>query len=162
MLPLHVTVIPDGAAGLDVGSGAGLPGIPIAICRPDVAMTLVESNRKKFLFLHHLIQSLPLPNARALLERVETLADHPLHAHTYDVAFVRAVGSLAAMVPAVFPLLKPGGHLVMHKGPDASQEIADAADVLAPWAGCVEQCVSMTLPELPMTSTIVVVRKGTV
>lgn len=159
ILPLLAMDIPHGAALVDVGSGSGFPGIPIKICRPNISMTLIESNRKKYLFLTHLIQCLALSSTRALLERVERLVDDSTQAQLYDLALVRAVGPLAELLPSIFPLLKPSGRLIAYKGPEPSQEIAEAEDALNQWSGIVEKVVSFSLPELPITTTIVIVRK---
>lgn len=122
-------------------------------------MTLVESNRKKSLFLRHLILTLPLPTATVLLERVEALAGNPVYREAFDVALIRAVGPLGELLPSIFPLLRLGGCLIAYKGPDPSQELADAQERLSRWSGVIERVAPVSLPELPITSTIVVVIK---
>jgi 16S rRNA (guanine(527)-N(7))-methyltransferase RsmG len=86
-------LIPHGARVLDIGSGAGLPGIPLAITRPDIAMTLLEPRSKRAVFLQQVVRSVPVLNARVLEERIENLVE-PL----YDVATVRALGNLKAIL----------------------------------------------------------------
>jgi len=82
-------LIPDGARLLDIGSGAGLPGLPLAIVRPDLAVTLLEPRGKRAAFLRHAVRAVPVQNAQVLEDRVEKLAK-PL----YDVATIRALADL--------------------------------------------------------------------
>lgn len=102
---------------LDVGSGGGLPGIPIAIARPDWRVTLVEASQKKGAFLAQAIAELRLGNAEVAIARVEDLRPAPL----YDIAISRAFADLAAFAAAVLPHLAEGGSIVAMKGvhPDA-------------------------------------------
>ncbi len=100
-------LIAHGARVLDIGSGAGLPGIPIVITRPDLSMTLLEPRSKRAEFLRHAVRSVPVDNAKVLEARVERLSDA-----IYDLAVVRAVGNLAgALGDARF--LRSEGHLLV-------------------------------------------------
>lgn len=105
--------IPTGPVRLlDVGSGAGLPGIPLAIARPDLAVTLVDSNHKKGTFMQQAVAELGLRNAVVRVARVEELpADAP-----FDVVVSRAFSDLATFAEACLHLLAPGGRLLAMKG----------------------------------------------
>jgi 16S rRNA (guanine527-N7)-methyltransferase len=105
---------PVRAAGtiVDIGSGAGFPGLPLAIALPRARVDLVESAGRKTAVIERLAAAAQIENGRALTERVEELGSREV----YDVATVRAVASLAVLVEYAAPLLKVGGHLVAWKG----------------------------------------------
>ena len=102
----------------DLGSGAGLPGIPLAIARPDIAVTLVESNGKKARFLREAARSLPLPNVRVFEARVQTVAG------LFDTVACRAFASLRNMLLWGGHLLAPGGSWLALKGRSDTSELA--------------------------------------
>ncbi len=104
----------------DLGTGPGLPGIPLAIARPDVRVTLVESNGKKARFLREAVRTLGLTNARVAESRAEAL-DEP---GAYDAITARALDTLAGIVAVGGHLLKPGGQLLAMKGVRPDDEIA--------------------------------------
>lgn len=120
-------VLPPGGRLLDVGSGAGFPGIPLKIARPALVVTLVDAARRKVGFLNHLIRTLALDQTVARHVRVETLAADPQHAGGYDVVICRAFTDLAGFVAVGLPLLAPGGRLVALKGRTAEAEAAALA-----------------------------------
>lgn len=115
---------------VDIGTGAGLPGIPLAIARPDLEVTLIEATGKKINFLNHVIQSLGLDNTKAVQERVETLGRDPAHRQRYDVAVSRAVGPMPVVLEYSLPLLRVGGAVLAMKGPKAERELEDSSDAL--------------------------------
>ncbi len=104
---------------LDVGTGAGLPGIVLAIVRPDWQVTLLDSNQKKTAFLRQAVIELKLANTEVLCERIENL-DRP---QAYDVVISRAFSALADFVTAALPVLAPGGVLAAMKGVYPRDEI---------------------------------------
>jgi 16S rRNA (guanine527-N7)-methyltransferase len=99
----------------DLGSGAGFPGVPIAIVCPAVAMVLVESRRKRANFLREVVRQLALQNTQVAESRAEALAVSS--AETFDAVTARAFGSTATFAEAAYPLLKPGGVAIAMKGP---------------------------------------------
>jgi 16S rRNA (guanine527-N7)-methyltransferase len=100
---------------LDLGTGAGVPGIPLAICRPDVHVTLLDRSEKKITFLHRVVASLSLENCQPCCSAAEDLA-HRLRSQEYfDVVVSRGVGSMAHIMRLTAPLLKPGGRLLLRK-----------------------------------------------
>jgi 16S rRNA (guanine527-N7)-methyltransferase len=108
----QATVIPPGAAVLDLGSGAGLPGIPLAIIREDLQITLLDSKRMRALFLREVVEQLGLLNVRVLNERVEALARQ----RSFNVVTARAVASVEQLWEWSKELLLPGGRMVTQKG----------------------------------------------
>ncbi len=105
---------------LDVGTGAGLPGIPLAIARPDLNFSLLDTNSKKTRFVQQVVGELALPNVEVIKSRVESL-DRPGH---YALIAARAVASLAEIVTLTGSLLAPGGRWLLMKGTEPQQEIA--------------------------------------
>lgn len=124
MIPRHIldslVVLPfiHGQRLADLGSGAGLPGIPLAVARPDLAVTLIESNGKKARFLRAAARSLPLANVTVLEARVQGPAG------PFDTLTTRAFASLADMLAWGGHLLAPGGHWLAMKGRPPEAELA--------------------------------------
>jgi 16S rRNA (guanine527-N7)-methyltransferase len=116
---LSAAPIPSGDRVLDLGSGAGFPGIPVALVRPDLQMVLVESKRKKVLFLQKAVSELFLANCTVILGRIEETDIAP----PVDVVVSRAVADLATLIGWVRPLFRSGrGRLLAIKGPEADKE----------------------------------------
>src|SRR5918992_3498930 len=114
----------------DVGSGGGLPGIPIKIMRPDLATTLVESTGKKARFLHHAVDGLSLRGVEVANTRVEDLGRTPAHRGAYDVVTCRAVARLSVAAEYCVPLLKTGGCAIAMKGRLEPEELAEGNGAL--------------------------------
>jgi len=120
---------------VDVGSGGGLPGVPLAICLPDVHFTLLEATGKKAAFLERAIASLGLENAAVLNQRAEragrwSTRDEPSFRETFDLAIARAVGHTAIVAELCIPLVRVGGLVALVKGAKAEEELAEAAEAL--------------------------------
>jgi 16S rRNA (guanine527-N7)-methyltransferase len=103
------------ANAVDIGSGAGLPGIPLAIARPDLKITLLESSKKKSNFISLALQRLGLANARVLNMRAEEAGRSSLR-ESFDLAFARAVGPLPVVLEYSLPLLARGGLAILQRG----------------------------------------------
>jgi len=129
LVPLLESVGPSGRI-VDIGSGGGVPGIPIAIARPDLSVTLVEATQKKAAFLSAVASALGLPRVTVCAERAEKLAMGPLR-ETFDVVVARAVGRLSDILSITAPFAKSGGRLLLVKGQKANEELADAARMMA-------------------------------
>jgi 16S rRNA (guanine527-N7)-methyltransferase len=111
---------------IDLGSGGGFPGLPLALIRPDLHFTLVESARMKCLFLRHVVSELGIQNVEILHERAEHLSGG-----TFDLVLARAVGSLEALWDLAKPLLSPGSGLLAYKGPDEPRAVSDPRAVVS-------------------------------
>nr|WP_283139883.1 16S rRNA (guanine(527)-N(7))-methyltransferase RsmG [Rhizohabitans arisaemae] len=114
--------IPENARIVDIGSGAGLPGIVIAIIRPDVSVTLLEPLLRRTVFLSECVQELGLRNVEVVRGRAEEFAGE----RAFDVATARAVAPLDRLAKWALPLLRPGGELLALKGERAAEEIEQA------------------------------------
>lgn len=121
-------MIADSASVVDVGSGAGLPGIPLAIARPDLRLTLVEPLERRTVFLLEVVEQLGLLNVSVVRGRAEQVVDQ---AGGADVVTSRAVAPLGKLAAWCVPLLRPGGELMALKGASAAEEVARDADQLA-------------------------------
>lgn len=141
LLPL-LADLPEGSSVIDVGSGGGLPGVPLAITMPGLRFTLLEATGKKAEFLSALVPALGLGNCRVINERAERLAHdrgeksgpegerQGGHREAYDAAIIRAVGRLAVAAELTVPFVKPGGRVLLVKGEKAEEELAEAAEAL--------------------------------
>ena len=118
------------AAVIDVGTGGGMPGIPIAIARPDLRVTLLDATGKKIAFVQSVIDTLKLTNATAIQGRAELLGQDPKHRERYDVATCRAMGAVANLLECCMPLVKTEGRVLAMKGPKAEEELEDAANAM--------------------------------
>lgn len=128
-------VVPVGATVADVGSGAGLPGIPLAIARPDLEVTLVEPLLRRATFLQELVDDLGLTSVRVVRSRAEDLHRSDDVAPGFGVVTSRAVSALPQLLEWCMPLVSPTGVMLALKGSTAAAEVAEAARALALW-GC--------------------------
>jgi 16S rRNA (guanine527-N7)-methyltransferase len=119
-------VIPEGARVVDIGSGAGLPGVVLAIVRPDLSITLLEPLLRRTTFLNECVEMLELRNVTVCRARAEEVARE----FSVDVATARAVAPLERLITWALPLLRPGGELLALKGERAAAELEEARPVL--------------------------------
>lgn len=122
--------IPPGAPVLDVGAGAGFPGIPVKVLMPSLTMTLLDASRKKVSFLQHVIRLLKLADASAVQDRIEAFSSDPGRRQVFSVIICRAFTNLARFIELSLPLLSPSGILLAMKGRIDPEEINGASDVL--------------------------------
>jgi 16S rRNA (guanine527-N7)-methyltransferase len=120
-------LVPTGASLCDVGTGAGLPGLVIAITRPDVAVTLLDPQLRRADFLLEVVAELGVANARVVRARAED------HEGRYDVVTARAVAPLGRLARVAMGLCRPGGSLWAVKGERAEEELGEAASELPRW-----------------------------
>jgi 16S rRNA (guanine527-N7)-methyltransferase len=135
----------DGKSIVDMGSGAGLPGIPISICLSNVKVTSVDSVGKKINFQKHIKRLLKLDNFTALEARVEKLAQH-LSDQKIEIVTARAFTSIGRLVEYASPLLNAGGILLAMKGGDGGQEVEENASLIEKFGFICTQVDSHKLP----------------
>lgn len=144
---------------IDVGTGAGLPGLPLKIVCPAIRLTLVESIRKKAEFCKHIIETLGLTGVEVVHNRAETLGQSEQHRASYDWAVARAVAIAPVLLEYLLPLLKLNGLAVLQKGSTGPEEIQSAGQALAILGGEVLQMAPVELPKVTETRYLILVRK---
>lgn len=145
---------------IDIGAGAGLPGIPLALARPELGVTLVDSVGKKVAFMNQAIESLGLAaRARALHGRSEDLARDPAHRDAYDLVVARALAPLNVLVELTAPFAAPGALLVFSKGAKAAEELAEARRAISELKLRALPPVETELPEGAGERTLLVFEK---
>lgn len=150
---------PDARTLIDLGTGAGLPGLPLAIARPDLSVTLVDSVRKKVRFVEHVIADLALSNARAFWGRAEDLGRQPEHRERYGVATARAVAETAVLAEYALPLLRLGGVALLWKHGDLRAELGRAERALRLLGGGEPTVRPVRAPGLEAGRALVIVPK---
>lgn len=130
---------------IDVGSGAGFPGIPLSICLPEVRFVLLDALGKRVEFLKSVIDALGL-NAEAVHLRAEDGARRPEFREQFDLAVARAVASLNLLSEYLLPFVKPGGRMLAYKGPTLDAELADAGNALNALGGRFERAETVEIP----------------
>jgi 16S rRNA (guanine527-N7)-methyltransferase len=113
----------------DVGSGAGFPGLPIKIIRPEIEMYLIEPSRKKAAFLKHIIRQLGLKKAEVIEKRIEEIRANQELTELVDVAVTRALFSIKDFMKKASHIVKEGGTLILNKGPKVDEELKKLQDV---------------------------------
>lgn len=122
--------LPQGTAVIDVGSGGGVPGIPLAIARPDLRVTLLEVTGKKAAFLREAATTLELAHVAVAATRAEDAGRDPAHRERYDLAVARAVAPLDALAELTLPLVRVGGHVAAVKGSRVRAEVSVAGPAI--------------------------------
>lgn len=144
---------------MDLGSGGGIPGIPLAIVFPAAQFTLVDSVQKKATALQEFVQELGLKNVQVLPSRIEPLGQHSAHREEYDVVTARAVAPLRVLAELAVPLIHPYGQVVAYKGPDYVHELADAKVALEKLKAEKPKVYHYSLPEDSGERTLMVLTK---
>ncbi len=151
---------PTGALRVvDVGSGAGFPGLPLKIMLPEVRLTLIEATGKKAAFLEHMVKTLALADVEVLSARVENVGRQPEHREKYDLVLARAVAHLSVLAEYCLPLCRLGGRMIAQKGESAALEAQQATRAIRLLGGS-EACVKpVALPGVWRDHHLVVVDK---
>lgn len=144
LLPLPF--LPPVGQALDIGSGAGYPGIPLAIMRPELQWTLLDSSQKRCSFLQQAVDQLNLPQINILCARAEKAAHEPLLRQSFSVAIARAVSPLPALLEYALPFLIKGGLFLAMKGPGLQEELEKSQNALRLLGGNLQAVHKYVLP----------------
>ncbi|MEW6276291.1 MAG: 16S rRNA (guanine(527)-N(7))-methyltransferase RsmG [Bacillota bacterium] len=144
---------------VDVGAGAGLPGIPVKIMRPQIRLTLVDSSLKKVSFLEKAIRRLGLAGAAAVHGRAEELAHRAGLRGEFDYALSRALAPLPVLIEYCLGFLRPGGFLIALKGPAAAREERASGNALSLLGGAIREVKEFALPYLGHRRRLIVIEK---
>ena len=151
--------IKEGNSIVDVGTGAGFPGIPLKIARKDLKVTLVDSLNKRILFLNEVIEKLGLGDIETLHFRAEEFGQNKKYRESFDIATSRAVANLSTLVEYLLPLVKVGGICVCMKGSEIKEELENSKKAIEILGGEVEQVEEFYLPGTDIKRSIVIVKK---
>lgn len=146
-----------GARVIDVGTGAGFPGLALKIAQPDISLTLLDSLDKRIGFLRDTVETLELDDVECVHARAEEAAQE--RRESYDFATARAVARLEVLCELCLPFVRVGGCFVAMKGPDVAEELNSAARAISILGGRVEKPVSYAIPGTDITHTLVVIKK---
>lgn len=143
---------------IDLGTGAGFPGVPLKLLYPGLRLCLVDSVGKKTAFLAQLVDLLALTQVRVLTERAEAVGRLPREREQYDLVTARAMAELRVLLEYGLPLLRVGGRMLAPKGADAAGEVAAADQALRHLGGRVDDLVPVQLPGLEPRSLVVITK----
>lgn len=144
---------------IDVGTGAGFPGLPLKIIQPSLKLTLVESVGKKAEFCRHAANILGMDKVEVLQARAEEVGQMPKHRECYDWAVARAVASMPILVEFLLPLVKIGGSIVAQKGETAAAEAHSSDRAIRLLGGRLKQLVKVDLPGVAEERYLVIIEK---
>jgi len=144
---------------IDVGTGAGFPGVPLKIMRPALRLTLLDSSKKKVAFLEHLVRCLGLTDVQLLWKRAEEVGQDEKHRERYDIAVSRAVADLTVLAEYCLPLCRKGGCFVAQKGARIEQELENAKPAIQILGGKLREAKTLRLPGLKEPRSLVVIDK---
>lgn len=153
------TYIPDTAKVIDIGTGAGFPGIPLKILKKDLSITLLDSLNKRITFLEEVIRNLSLENIQAVHARAEELAHKEEYREQYDIAVSRAVAPMHTLLEYMLPYVKIGGKCICMKGPNLQEESKDLQNCLETLGGKIEKIEEIVLPKTEIKRNIMLIKK---
>ena len=144
---------------IDIGTGAGFPGLVLKIAQPDIHLMLVETTQKKAEFLNHMIQKLALSNTAVIAERAEIIGQQANHRERYSLAIARAVASLSVLVEYLLPLVQLNGFMLAQKGASAQEEVEAAGNAISLLGGQHIETKPITVPNMDAIRNLVLIKK---
>lgn len=148
-----------GPQTIDVGTGAGFPGVPLKIAYPALHLTLLEATGKKAEFLKFLVERLGLPGVSVINSRAEETGREPAHREQYDLALARALAGMATLAELTLPFLRVGGLVIAQKGGDPMAEVATVQSAVHTLGGQVQEIVPVVVPGLEGARHLIVLEK---
>lgn len=144
---------------IDIGTGAGFPGIPLKIMKENTKITLLDSLNKRINFLNIVIETLNLSNIQAIHGRAEEIARNKLYREKYDVAVSRAVANLSTLTEYMLPFVKVGGKCICMKGANVNEELERAQNAIKELGGEIERVDNFYLSDNDNERNIIVIKK---
>lgn len=158
----RVFVPDDTVKGLDLGTGAGFPGIPLKIVYPSCRLTLVDSLNKRIRFLDDVIEKLGLSSVETVHSRAEDLARNEMYRESYDFCVSRAVAGLPVLSEYSLPFVRKGGHFIAYKSEKTGEEIEGSKKALAILGGRIERVDEFKLPDSDINRSLIIIKKEAV
>lgn len=149
----------EGLQAVDIGSGAGFPGLPLKIVFPSLHLTFIEASRKKVSFLKQMVRLLDLGDVVCLWARAEEVAKKPEHRERCDIAFARAVAGLEDQIRLALPFLKQGGILIVQKGKRGLEEMESLKKKEGALGVQIRRPVPLEIPPLPEERYLIIVER---
>lgn len=143
----------------DVGTGAGFPGIPLKILRPDLKITLVDSLNKRINFLNEVINKLNLVNIETVHSRIEDFGKNKKYRESFDFVTARAVANLAVLSEYLLPIAKVGGQCVCMKGSSVEEELSNGKNAIKVLGGKIKNIDEFVLPDSDMSRNVIIIDK---
>ena len=143
----------------DVGTGAGFPGIPLKILRPDLKITLVDSLNKRINFLNEVINKLNLVNIETVHSRIEDFGKDKKYRESFDFVTARAVANLAVLSEYLLPIAKVGGQCVCMKGSSVEEELSNGKNAIKVLGGKIKNIDEFVLPDSDMSRNVIIIDK---
>ncbi len=156
---VKIPEIKDGMRVIDVGTGAGFPGIPIHIYYPDIQLTLLDSLQKRIKFLQEVYHHIEIKNVQYEHGRAEDFGNNVKFREKYDIALARAVAELSTLCEYCLPFVKVGGYFICQKGPNVDEELKNAKRALKILGGEVTERIDVKLPFRDIKHNIIVIKK---
>lgn len=144
---------------VDVGTGAGFPGIPLSIMNPTLKITLVDSLNKRLVFLQEVVNKLNLKNIEIVHARAEEFGQNKKYRESFDFATSRAVANLSTLSEYLIPLVKVNGKVISMKAAEAQDEINDAKKAIEILGGKIEKIDEFNLPQSDIGRTVITIKK---
>jgi 16S rRNA (guanine527-N7)-methyltransferase len=151
--------IKEDANIIDVGTGAGFPGVPIKILNENLSITLLDSLNKRIKYLEDVVSKLNLKNVTLVHSRAEDGGANKLYREKYDIALSRAVAAMNVLCEYCLPFVKVGGYFICQKGPSYKEELDNAANAIKILGGRVQEVKSYKLPGSEITHYIIIIEK---
>ncbi len=159
VLPLASVELPQNATVLDLGTGAGFPGLPVKILRPDLQLTLMDALQKRIRFLQEVCDKLEFADVALVHGRAEECGKQAAYREQFDCVLSRAVANMTVLCEYCLPFVKTGGFFLALKSENAEEEIAAAKPMIGSLGGAVEEVYTVPLPESDILRKLVLVRK---
>ena len=144
---------------IDIGTGAGFPGIPVSIIKNKNNYTLVDSLNKRINFLNEVKGNLKLDNVTLIHSRAEELGRNKLYREKFDIAFSRAVANLTVLAEYLIPLVKTGGTVICMKGSNVKEEVEESKFAINELGGSIKEIKEFCLPESDIKRNIIIIEK---
>jgi len=144
---------------VDIGTGAGFPGIPLSIMNPTLKITLVDSLNKRLIFLQEVVNKLRLQNIEIVHARAEEFGQNKKYRESFDISTSRAVANLSTLSEYLIPLVKVNGKVISMKAAEAQQEINEAKKAIEILGGKIEKIEEFNLPQSDIGRTVIIIKK---